>query len=179
MGCLNIRFRYFENSPLFCDSGTTLSRCPLTAQYSPFVRIPFRNTVVRNLALPGFEYLRERRFTIGGFHLRCVGEMEVWRRLLASESIPATFLFVRSHWSESTREEVAKVFAPDAGNILFHTDAELTLANTVRVDQPERCFAAILQEGVAELITLGIPTEDTWEEFSSTWHNGKPATNDR
>lgn len=39
------------------------------------------------------------------------------------------------------------------------------LAQTLAIDKPERSFAAIVTGGIADLLVVGLPTEEVWERF--------------
>lgn len=168
---LNFRFRFIENSPCICDSGTTSPKPSLTAVYAADrMRRPYRNTILQGVQLPAINF-PDRTFLVGGFHLKATAEMEIWRRLAASSGITLTFVFFRANWTSESRAEVHSVFDPADGEVLFGLDPELALSSFIRIDQPTRCFAAIVSANYAEILTLGPPTEETWETFENEWLN--------
>lgn len=105
---------------------------------------------------------------IGAFDLLAQREIGIWLRLIA-EAFPALrpdVLLISPTWSAKQRKVAAATFPPSLlGSLRFLEDPEEQWRAAIQPDRPERSFAAIVREGVADLLMVGVPTEEAWDDF--------------
>lgn len=105
---------------------------------------------------------------LGAFGPFASAELGVWRRLLndAFPARPIPTVLVRALWSERERRTIATATPPkDQAWTLLANDPENAWSALVAPDRAERAFAAVVRDGMAELLMVGMPTEEAWDEF--------------
>ncbi len=123
-------------------------------------RESYRPEVRRNLTTTSF--LHESLPFIGSVSLEASREVEIWWRLF-EEDFPGEVVEVVP---ESSRDAVFALRAPSRHpRIRFDSEAVQILGEIPR----QRAFCAIVLNGIAELVVVGPPTEDVWEEVSTLW----------
>ena len=105
---------------------------------------------------------------LGAFGPFATAELGVWRRLI-EEAYPAKrvpTVLVRAVWSERERRTLAVATAPSLHPwTLLANDPSGAWSGAIGPDRAERAFGAVVRGGVAELVMVGLPTEDAWDEF--------------
>ena len=105
---------------------------------------------------------------LGAFGPFATAELGIWRRLLAeaypSRRVPT--VLVRAVWTERERRTLATGTAPalHAWTLLANDDAG-AWSSAIGPDRAERAFGAVVRGGVAELLMVGLPTEEAWDLF--------------
>jgi hypothetical protein len=105
---------------------------------------------------------------LGAFGPFASAELGVWRRLL-QEAFPTRLvptILVRTEWTERERRTIATATPPGQHPwTLLANDPEGLWSKAVGPDRAERAFGAIVRGGVAELLMVGLPTEEAWDRF--------------
>lgn len=105
---------------------------------------------------------------LGAFGPFASNEIGVWRRLL-QEAFPerkVPTVLVRAAWTERERRTIATGTAPALHAwTLLANDPEGSWSAAVGPDRAERAYGAIVRNGSAELIMVGLPTEEAWDTF--------------
>lgn len=100
---------------------------------------------------------------IGSRSLDASREVEVWWRLF-EEDFPGELLEV------VPAELVPDVFALRPPSRHSRIRVESSAANLAGLNEPGRAFCAVVQSGVAELMVIGPPTEEVWDEVATLWN---------
>ena len=105
---------------------------------------------------------------LGAFGPFASAELGVWRRLL-KEGFPALrvpTVLVRASWTDRERRTILLATPPDAHAwTLLANDPDGAWSAAVGPDRAERAFGAVVREGQAGLLMVGLPTEEAWDEF--------------
>ena len=105
---------------------------------------------------------------LGAFGPFATAELGVWRRLL-EEAYPerrVPTVLVRAAWTERERRTLAVATAPSLHPwTLLANDPSSGWSAAVGPDRAERAFGAVVRAGVAELLMVGLPTEEAWDAF--------------
>ncbi len=100
---------------------------------------------------------------VGGFSEHSLMEQDTWRRLAEDADLTAHLLQVVFGRSA----EFLATLVPPSRRARTAVSAEgAAWAAIVEPDRPTRAFAALILDGVAEILVVGPPTEDVWEEFA-------------
>ncbi len=105
---------------------------------------------------------------LGAFGPFASAELGVWRRLLneahPQRAVPT--VLVRTAWSERERRTIATATPPkEQPWTLLANDPENAWSKVVLPDRAERAFAAVVKDGVARILMVGLPTEEAWDQF--------------
>lgn len=105
---------------------------------------------------------------LGAFGPFASAELGVWRRLLhdayPERAVPT--VLVRTAWSERERRTIATATPPkEQPWTLLANDPDNSWSQAVSPDRAERAFAAIVKDGQAKLLMVGLPTEEAWDQF--------------
>jgi hypothetical protein len=104
---------------------------------------------------------------IGSYSLEASREVEVWWRLF-EEDFPgdATELLI----SESSLESAVGALRPPSrhSRIRFSQSVEAWQQATGNLEAT-RAFCALASEGQSQLIVIGPPTEEVWDQVSTIW----------
>ena len=123
-------------------------------------RESYRPRVIREPARTQFS--DESLPIVGSFNLEASREVEIWWRLFEDE-FPGLLVEVLP---EALREQAFHLRAPSRqSRIRFDTKALGLVSNL----DHGRAFCAIVREGMAELIVIGPPTEEVWDEVCTLW----------
>ena len=138
-------------------------------------RPTYETRIRRGLALPRLEGLTldggetatpTSGSLLGAFDPRASAELGVWRRLLDEAELTAFTVFVRPAWTPRERRALALATAPGQhSRTLLVEDPSGSWASVIETDRPERAFAAVVRDGTAEPLMVGLPTEEAWDEF--------------
>lgn len=105
---------------------------------------------------------------LGAFGPFATAELGVWRRLL-EEAYPGRrvpTVLVRTEWAERERRTLATGTAPALHAwTLLANDPSGAWSGAIGPDRAERAFGAVVRGGVAELLMVGLPTEEAWDLF--------------
>lgn len=130
-------------------------------------RRTYEPRVAEGVALP--DSTISTSILLGAFDARGQAELGIWLRLLESASLDrhVSLAFIRPAWTPKDRRLVEAIIPPSRRTqIAWVEDPEGKWAAVIQPDRPERCFAALLSDGVADMLIVGPPTEDVWERFS-------------
>ena len=123
------------------------------------------------------EFHAETYVIYGGFSLDAVADIGIWERLL-NEEFPEDVRIVRAYIRESwTSKEIKNATAMVPPSFLPRTvliyDALGEWANLVQPESTTRGFAAIIRNSIIELLFVGPPTEETWDDFRLRWQSAR------
>lgn len=108
---------------------------------------------------------------LGAFGPFASAELGVWRRLL-EEAYPqrrVPTVLIRANWAERERRSLATATPPGLHAwTLLANDAEGSWTAAVGPDRAERAFGAVVRNGVATVLMVGLPTEEAWDMFQET-----------
>jgi hypothetical protein len=141
-----------------------LWREPYAPRVLEGVEVPFLDAMplYPGAPLPGRDFA-----LIGGFSGWAIGEMGTWTRLFLDGNLPAFVAFIDQIWSPQAVQDLGNSIASSAHRTtLVVSDSQDQWRTLIQPDKPERAFAAIIRDSVAEMLVIGPPTEDVWEEFA-------------
>lgn len=108
---------------------------------------------------------------LGAFGPFAGAELGIWRKLL-EEAFPARkvpTVLVRAAWTERERRTLATATPPGLHPwTLLANDPDGAWAAAVGPDRAERAFGSVVRSGTAELLMVGLPTEEAWDHFQET-----------
>jgi hypothetical protein len=110
---------------------------------------------------------------IGGFGFNAISDQGVWWRLFqeAFPGDPCVFrAFILPKWTTKKRMEAISVVPPSEHvSSLLISDPDYHWEKLVDPDKPERGFTAIVLPGTVDLLMVGPPTEEAWDQFRERW----------
>ncbi len=116
---------------------------------------------------PGADSPGPKYALIAGFSLWAIGEMGIWHRLFLDGGFQSATAFIDQDWSPKAIQELGdSVPSSSHRNNYVISDPDALWRQLIEPDKPERSFAAIIRDEVAERVVVGPPTEDVWEEFA-------------
>ncbi len=123
-------------------------------------RESYSPTVIRDRIRTPFS--DESLVYVGSYALEASREVEIWWRLFEQE-LPG---FLVEVVPESLRDEVIALRAPSRHSRIRFDSAALGVIDEV---EPHRAFCAVVRAGIAELVVIGPPTEEVWDEVCQLW----------
>jgi len=99
---------------------------------------------------------------VGVFDPLGQAELGVWLRLFESAGWDRDVSILAI--GMPGRRKFESVLPPSRHSQIVWLD-ESGLRQTLEIDKPERSFAAVIVNGVADLLVVGVPTEEVWERF--------------
>lgn len=125
-------------------------------EYRPVVRYDVRIPPVQGTLLSGAPTLVRGGVLIGAFDARS-SEVGVWQRLIGGQP-PTAFIGVSA-------EDATAVTPPSGRASTLVIVNDLAWRTIAVADRPERAFALVFSGERAQMLVVGAPTEDVWEEF--------------
>ncbi len=111
---------------------------------------------------------RDEFVLVGALGLHGLGEMEIWLRVLETVAIPKVFAVFRETWAQQEISTLdASVPRSRHANTLIVADPEGDWQDLLAPDSPNRAFAAFVRGKVAEILMLGLPTEEALDTFTA------------
>lgn len=99
---------------------------------------------------------------LGGFDLRCISELGVWLRLFEDAGYqPGIRLFL------DASQPLEAVLPPSVFARTMVSGPIADWRQLIQPDRPERSFAVLGDGSTIEMLVVGPPTEDVWEEFEN------------
>jgi len=108
---------------------------------------------------------------LGAFDPKGQAELGVWLRLFESAGQDHRVKILAI--GMPNRKIFESVLSPRRQSQIVWLDHG-ELAQILAIDKPERSFAAIVANGVADLLVVGLPTEDVWERFERSLTSERP-----
>ncbi len=99
---------------------------------------------------------------LGGFDLRCISELGVWLRLFEDAGYQPNIRFFLD-----SSQPLDTVLPPSVFARTTVSEPVADWRNLIQPDRPERSFAVLGNGTTIEMLVVGPPTEDVWEEFEN------------
>lgn len=123
--------------------------------------------ILRSVPLPNGS--DQPRVCVGGFDLKALGEIGIWQRLLDGTDAANRYRIQLFGDGATFPPRLVRAVIPPSQRDRFEIVEAATREwkELVAPDRPERSFAAVIREGKADLLVIGAPTEEVWDEFQA------------